>query len=280
MDKSRLSLMTFPMGGDVRNKNMTVRDTLLLAKQAGIPFVDLLNVPDEQIEAYVAAMNETGVRVYTYIIDTSFLDNLQTQRESILKGLQTAAVLQAKYLMIIPYVYRDALRAEPLDRQTVKQCMIEGFQQAVALGKEYGVRICFETTPHNISCLSGTQDCLDVLNAVPELDFVFDTANMLPHGDDPVEAYEALKRRISHVHLKDVQLVPCNDFYPYAELAADGRLMHCVVWGEGIIQVKALYEKMISDGYAGCFAIEYVHPGGDCDLERHTRQLERFFVEN
>lgn len=280
MDKCRLSLMTFPMGGDIKNKNMTVRDTFVLAKQAGIPFVDLLDVPDEQIGEYLASVEETGIRVYTYIISASFLENLQTQRESILKGLKTAALLQAKYLMIVPYVYHDALRTKPLDRQAIKQCMIEGFQQAVALGKEYGIRICFETTPHDISCLSGTQDCLDVLNAVPELDFVFDTANMLPHGDDPVEAYEALKARISHVHLKDVRLVSCDNFYPYAERTADGRLMQCVVWGEGIIPVSTLYEKMISDGYAGCFAIEYVHPGGNCDLERHTRQLERFFTNN
>ena len=271
--------MTFPIGGDIKNKTMTIRDTFVLAKQADIPFVDLLDVPDEQIGEYLAAAEETGVRVYTYIMGASFLDDLQVQRESIVKGLKIATMLQAKYLMLIPYVYRDALRTEVLDRQAVKQRMIEGFQQAVVLGKEYGIRICFETTPHDISCLSGTQDCLDVLNAVAELDFVFDTANMLPHGDDPVEAYEALKHRISHVHLKDVQLVPCNDFYPYAELAADGRLMQCVVWGEGIIPVKALYERMIADGYSGCFAIEYVHPGGACGPAQHQRQLARFFEE-
>ncbi len=279
MDKSRLSLMTFPMADDVRKKNMTVRDTLLLAKQTGIPFVDLLNAADDQIGEYLAAVEETGVQVYTYIVDASFLDSCQEQRKAVIKGLKTASMLKAKYLMIIPYVFQDALRAKTMDRQTIKQCMIEGFRRAVAMGKEYGIRVCFETTPHDRSCLSGTQDCLDVLNAVPELDFVFDTANMLPHGDDPVKAYEALKGRISHVHLKDVRLESWDAFPTYAECAADGRLMRCVVWGEGIIPVEMLYERMISDGYTGCFAVEYVHPGGDCGLEEHKRQLKRFLKE-
>lgn len=279
MNKRKMSLMTFPMGWDVLYQNMTVYDTLWVAQQAGIPYIDILHATDDQIEAYRAAVRDTGVQVYVYIASVPFLGSEQERNDAIRQALTTAASLDAKYLMIIPYSPLDAAKAAAMGREAVKQHMIQGFRSALELSKAYGIRICFETTPHDSSCLSGTQDCLDVLNAVPGLDFVFDTANMLPHGDDPMEAYEALKDRISYVHLKDVRLVASKDPSPYAEYASDGRLMQCVVWGEGIIPVKALYERMIADGYTGCFAIEYVHPGGACGPAQHQHQLARFFEE-
>lgn len=278
MDKSRLSLMTFPMAFDLWKRKMSIKDTLAVAGQAGIPCVDVMHVRKNQIDAYTSAMRQTGVQVYTYMITTSFLRNKWKWENDIRKGLKTASALGAKYLMIVPYDFLNRSKAMKLGRDAVKQCMIAGFRKAVELAKDSDISVCFETTPHDLSCLSGTEDCLDVLNAVPGLQFVFDTANMLPHGDDPVEAYEKLKGRISHVHLKDVILTAKGQNRGYAEIAADGRQMQVVVWGEGIIPVRELYDQMITDGYTGYFAIEYVHPdGGACGVEMHTKQLDRFF---
>lgn len=279
-DKSRLSLMTHPTLQDVFSRVMSIKDTLELAKANGIPYVDVMLVRTEKdIRKYQAAIAETGVKVYTYIGNVSFISSLGSRREKIIKNLNIAKALGAKYLMIVPYSGITYNRAVRLGRDKVKQLMIEGFTEAVELGKEYGIGICVETTPHVVSCVCGTQDCLDVLNAVPGLDFVFDTGNMLPNGDDPLEAYEALKGRISHVHLKDVVLIEKSKTSSFDERTPDGKVMKCVTWGQGIIPVQEIYERMIADGYEGCFAIEYARPEGkaSCKLEDHIPQLGKFF---
>ena len=234
MDRSRLSLMTFPMDIDLFKKTMSIRDIFTLAQQAGIPNVDVMNIRKKQHQQYLDAIKETGVQVYTYITQISFLGSHRRRDKAILANLETAKMLGAKYLMIVPYGFLDTYRAKRIGRCGVKIRMIEGFREAVAMGKQFGIRVCFETTPHDASCLSGTQDCLDVLNGVDGLDFVFDTANMLPHGDDLLEAYAALKGRISHVHLKDVVLERRDKIPQYSEHTPDGELLRCVVWGKGL----------------------------------------------
>ncbi len=276
MDRNRFSLLTFPMEIDLFKKAMSIRDVLALAQQAGIPYVDVMNIQKKQHQQYRDAMTETGVQIYTYIKQISFLRSDARRDKAIKAALETAKLLHAKYLMIVPYGFPDAYRAKKLGRDQVKMRMIAGFRKAVEMGRLCGIRVCFETTPHDASCLSGTQDCLDVLNAVDDLAFVFDTANMLPHGDDPMEAYEALKGRISHVHLKDVALEQQPKVSKHSEHTPDGKLMRCVIWGEGIIPVREIYRRMIADGYTGQFAIEYVHPDGKHGLEGHTVQLNRF----
>ena len=49
------------------------------------------------------------------------------------------------------------------------------------------------------------------------------------------------------------------------------------VWGQGIIPVREVYERMIGDGYQGVFAIEYVHPEkSPCGMAEHKAQLQKF----
>lgn len=276
MEPNRLSLMTFPMDVDIQKNTMSIEDILRLAQQAEIPTVDVMSVPVEQIGQYQDAIRQTGVSVYTYIMWTSFLGSRRRYRKDIAQQLKIAEALGAKYLMIVPYGSPDGYRSEALGREKVKQRMTEGFRSAVASAKKYGMRVCFETTPHALSCLSGAQDCLDVLQSVEGLEFVFDTANMLPTGENPQEAYEKLKGRISHVHLKDVVLMPWEHLPKHAEYTPDGKLMSAVVWGEGIIPVQSIYQKMLEDGYKGQFAIEYVHPQSGSDPAAHAAQLDRF----
>lgn len=157
------------------------------------------------------------------------------------------------------------------------ETMIKGFRIAVQEGAEFGMPVCFELTPHDELCLSGAEDCLRVLHAVDGLGLVFDTANMLSHGDNPVSAYEALKEHIVHVHLKDVALKDMERGSAYLERCKDGRVMQCVVWRKGVIPIDELCHRLISDGYSGLFAIEYTRPDSIlCGLDKHRAHLRQF----
>lgn len=281
LKKDRMSLMTFNIDSDLACGAMEIMDVLRLARDAGIPFVDLMNISPVDISAYQNAIGETGVRLACYIASVDFLRQKEHWLAQLYTGLQAAAELKAQRMMIVPFSDRDDLRlAETLGREAVLARMAAGFTAAVAEGKKQGMPICFETTPHDILCLSGTQDCLRVLKAVPELGLVFDTANMLPHGDDPIEAYEALKSSIVHVHLKDVALIAGKAGEAYWEKARDGRGMQCVVWGEGEIPVMEIYSCLLRDGYNGLFAIEYTHPEEQISgKDSHLAHLRHFFRE-
>lgn len=278
MNRSKLSLMTFQMGLEVFLRKMTITDTLKLAKDAGVPCVDLMGVGGKNLPLYQQAMVQTNVRVCCYITSISFFGEKDAMKAQIERDLETAAALQAKMLMIVPYAGgKDLTLAETMAEQDVRQKMIEGFRLAVALGEKRSIPVCFETTPHHELRLSGTADCKAVLDAVPGLGFVFDTANMLPAGDDPLEAYETLKSYIVHVHLKDVALQPCKRPSKYAESSHDGKIMKCVVWGEGVIPVGEIYRRLQRDGYQGFYAIEYARPKGILSgFEKHKAQLDRF----
>ena len=278
MNRDRLSLMTFNFALDILLRKMKVRDIIGLVREEGIPYVDLMRIKKGALPTYLSAMHENGIKAGCYIMSASFFADDAKIRSSLREELSTAKALSAQRMMIVPYAGSKDLRlAVSMGRETVIDKMIHGFGIAVQEGEKAGIPICFELTPHDELCLSGTKDCLRVLGEVDGLGLVFDTANMLPNGDDPLAAYEALKQYIVHVHLKDVALLEKQGENISLERSADGRVMRCVVWGDGVIPIKEIYRRLLSDGYAGLFAIEYSHPEKlVCGPDGHSAHLRRF----
>ena len=277
MDNSHFSLMTLNLRHDLTKKTMSVEDTLLLAANEQIPFVDILGVQDRAIPAYQSAMAKTGVKVCCYISTLSLFSGEKSIRKALDRNMSAAKALGAKFFMIVPYYpILDNRKAQRNGRHWTLDQLVSGFALAVEKGQEHGLKVCFETTPQEDIRLSGIEDCRYVLEHVQGLGLVFDTANMLPHGDDTLSYYEALKEYIIHVHLKDVALSKAQrSFFP-DERSADGRCMQCVTFGEGVIPVKEVYLRMLADGYTGRFAIEYARPkNGSCTMEDHQQNLKR-----
>lgn len=279
LDASRMSLMTFAMGLDILTGKITVEQSLLLAKECGVPSVDVMSVPEKKISIYQDAVQKTGVAVYCYIANISFFKSDDVIVSAVNRELQIAQQLGASLLMIVPGGVSEIRQARRMERTTVMERMAHGFQMAVELSRGTGITICFETTPHDALCLSGTTDCRSVMDMIPDLGLVLDSANMLPHGDTTLDAYAQLKDRIIYVHLKDVSLIQRRTFLSTPERAADGRIMQCTVWGHGSIPIRALYEKMLEDGYTGRFAIEYIPPNvKKRNMDDHIWQLKRYLA--
>ena len=68
MDRSRLSLMTFPMDVDIWKKTMSVADIFRLAKQAKIPHVDVMNINKKDLELYCAAIQEIRASALIFLM--------------------------------------------------------------------------------------------------------------------------------------------------------------------------------------------------------------------
>lgn len=276
MKREEFSLMIFPFGYDLMQGTMSMQDIFDLTAQAGIPTVDVLGINRDFQPACRDAIDKSGVKVYCFIACISFFQEAERIREDLERDMDIAGALDAQLFMIVPYVSPDELgQAAAEGNAATRERMAAGFRIAVELGEARGLKVCFETTPHDETALSGTEDCAYVLQQVPGLGLVFDTANMLPHGDDTLEAYEALKDYIIYVHLKDVALAEQDPVDPYSEHAKDGRLMRGVVWGDGVIPVREIASRLRRDGYGGPFAVEYAHPG-QFSRQAHLDQMERF----
>lgn len=259
-DTSRLSLMIFAMGFDIFLGRITIEDSLCIAKECGIPAVDVMNVPENRVGDYVSAVRSTGTEIYCYIAMISFFQTESKVVRAIEKELHTAQRLGAKLLMIVPGGAPEIKWARRRPRDEIMDRLTWGYQKAADLSRGTDIKVCFETTPHESLHLSGNADCQEMLNRVPQLGLVLDTANMLPHGDTTMDAYTLLKERIVYVHLKDVALIQRRSLNSTQERTADGRIMECTVWGQGEIPIQHLYETMLNDSYTGRFAIEYVPP--------------------
>lgn len=274
----KISLMTFPINNDLQKKRISVESIFRAAKKNGINFVDVLRIPEKMLSEYKSAMNCTGVSVYCYTTVISFFEKPEYYEKKIQQELLVAKELGAVLMMIVPYYYMiDTRKAKKLGRDKVRELMIAGYTAAVKIGKKFDIQVCFETTPQDGICLSGTEDCRYVLEHVEGLKLVLDTANMLPHGDTTLEAYEALKEFIVYVHLKEVKLRAGKKSFMDKEITADGREMVPSVHGTGVIPLKKLVTRMEADKYDGTYAIEYVYP----DVKKamyhdHVAQIRKF----
>lgn len=277
-DPSRFSLMTFPLDKELA-AGWTPLDVLQLARDGGMAHVDLMDPDPALLDGYCAASAATGVKVNCFIHRMSFFGGEEILLRELDESMAVARRLGAAYFMIIPYqLGADEETARAKGRPWVLEKMIAGFTLAVKKGLEQGLRVCFETTPQDDLCLSATAECRFVLDRVPGLGLVLDTANMLPHGDAPLEAWELLKDRTIYVHLKDVALYETNPMQGYQEVTPDGRYMGCVPYGEGVIPVRELYRRMLEDGYSGLIALEYARPcAHTSSAAEHKAQLARFF---
>lgn len=276
MKREDCSLMIFPFGYDVMKGTMTLQEVCELAARKGFGRVDVLGINESLKEVCRTAIDAAGVQVYCFIANLNFFQSREGIEADTRSLLATAKALDAQLFMVVPYC-SDAQIAQALamTKDAVRESMAAGFRLAVELGKEYDLKVCFETTPHDAFALSGTEDCLWMLDQVEGLGLVFDTANMLPHGEDTLESYEALKDRILYVHLKDVALRPMDPEQQTLEHTKDGQQMCGVVWGEGVIPVKEVAARLARDGYTGSYAVEYAHPGV-FTTQAHEDQIDKF----
>lgn len=273
IQRNQLSLMTFSMLGDVFSGKMTLADTLKVAAGEGIPFVDVMMVSEKQIPIYCAAMASTGVKINCYIANIDFFAKQEKIKKQLSSHMSIAEKLNARFFMIVPYLWtRNLKTAARMDKATVQSKLIQGFRLAVTAGHKMGLRVCFENTPHPELHMSASEDCLYILSNVARLEYVYDTANMLPAGETPELHYQRMRDKICYVHLKDVVLTR-GKHTPGGEYTQDGWKMNCCLWGHGVIPVDKVYTQMRRDGYTGTFAIEYAHPAGTADWEIHAAQL-------
>lgn len=177
--------------------------------------------------------------------------------------------LNCKKIMLVP-------GAPTEDRQKLFDLMVENYSKIVNLASQKDIICVCEDDP-NIMIPCGTRKELEaVLNAVPGLRVVYDSANMLPSCDEVVPYYEYFADRTAHIHLKDMSV---SETKPdeYSNPGADGRYYLNAPHGTGIVDFDALFEALKKHGYNDTLAIEFV-PMPGMDLEEDMKRVYNLFA--
>ncbi len=142
--------------------------------------------------------------------------------------------------------YRNDPHAPQLARLT------KIFREAAQVAAGEGVKLAVEN--HFDFSVA---EYLELLHAVdsPYFGMTFDTGNCLRAGDDPVESVRLLGKYIFATHTKDVAPI-------YGANPRDWFFFACTPVGQGIINMPALVDALLAEGYQGLFAVEvdYPHP--------------------
>lgn len=134
------------------------------------------------------------------------------------------------------------------------QTMFRNLDRIATYAAEHSVTAVLH--PH-VGTMVETEADVDQVLSGSSIPFCLDTGHMLIGGTDPVEFSKIHGARISHSHLKDVNLA-------VALKVRDGELTYYqgvlaglyTPLGQGDIDVKAIIENLLAAGYTGWFALE------------------------
>ena len=122
---------------------------------------------------------------------------------------------------------------------------IDTISQVLPLADRLGITLAIEagSPPGCLVYNLKTMQKLLATDGFDSLAVLYDPAHYHLRGDDPVEAFNALKDRVAHVHAKDAGGDAENIIFPPL--------------GQGAIDFDALLGAMAAAGFKGYIAIEY-----------------------
>ncbi len=240
-------------------------DTLFAAaKTSGLTGLDMMEMEVMLYgeKAILKATEKYQTGVDCLISEMPFFTAPEKVESALKASLAKAKRLGAKMLMVVPgsFSKKEQSICSKLSREEMLDRAVTMYRLATDLGKTKGMPIGFENTSHFYKPFADADGIAYVMERVPELAFIFDTANFRVGNVDTDErsVYERLKPYIRRVHLKDVVI---GDFRG-GERCANGQKIKAVPTGTGVIDLPGLLGLLKADGYDGTLVLEYASSPG------------------
>lgn len=217
------------------------------AQEVGLQAVEcsLAELESEEVRGVLrsAGMGVSGIY-------TSFDFRRKDLQAEVRHLLERAKEVEAGCVMPLPGLLREGE-----NREAIRQVMAEGIAGVCEAARPLGVQVVLEDFGSPKAPFGRLEELEWFLQAVPELGCAFDSGNFRIHAQDAVEAYERLRKRIRHVHLKSWVDSP---IYGDAVIpAADGYLCYPAPVGEGCVPNDQIVRRLLRDGYEGFCALEH-----------------------
>lgn len=235
-----------------RREQRPLDDVLLHARRLGYEGVEISFHPETDPHTLSAQLSRAGLFASTLCVFTDFA-NHPDDLSLAFTALDHCVILGAKRFLTIPG--RIDLE-DPIRAQQQRDNIVSALNALCAYTKERGVTIVMEDFDGVDAPYRTIEGVRYFIDRVPGLQIAFDTGNFAFSEEDELEAFDRLKDRIAHVHLKDRALTPgAPDAHPLVTLG--GRKLYASPFGSGIIQSEEILRRLKEIGYDGVVTVEH-----------------------
>jgi sugar phosphate isomerase/epimerase len=202
--------------------------------------------------------NEAGETGSTHLAATRSLGDQIALLE---RCIELAVTFDTRIIRVFAFWKRGLLTQEIEDR------IVEAFAEPVKMAEDRGMILALEN--EHDCYLGGAVETARVLSRVnsPALKAVWDPGNAFFTGENAFPTgYEAIRYYIAHVHVKDALRRP------------DGQDEFVVV-GDGVIDYRAQFAALKSDGYRGYLSLETHCKPGEEASRRSLAAIKHMLAE-
>lgn len=183
------------------------------------------------------------------------LDEKLQGTSALLDLVDLAEKLEVPRIMPIPGFLKKNEKRGTKEYDLVVEDMIEAVAFLCEYASSKGIDVVMEDFDNETAPFCDSEGLLYFLDAIPELGVAFDTGNFLYSGEDVFSAYEKLKGRIRHIHLKDRADTSLNG--DPGQHCPDGHVIYSAPTGFGDLHLDEIVKMLQADGYTGIYATEH-----------------------
>ena len=163
----------------------------------GVDGTNIADITVEKAKELKEQFDKSNIKVWSIgspIGKCNINDDFNKELERFKHVLEVAEALGAENIRMFSFYGTDG--DEKYENEVISR-----LKELVALAKEKNITLCHE----NEKNIFGEQiaGCVKIHEAIPELKAVFDPANFVQAGVDPIEAWDKLKSYVKYLHIKD-----------------------------------------------------------------------------
>lgn len=251
----RISVLPVSFFQELKSGKMTLRECAEIVAEAGAEGLDVSPVflggaSAGEVRRSRLAVEAVGLEIVMLVAYSDFThpDHSVRQREfeQLLNLIPIAADLGAGYLRL------TAGQAHPeTGREEGVRWAAEGMTAAVDAAERYGVQLVFENhSKPSVWALYDFAYPADIFLEIAhrtegsDLGILFDTANPVSRGDNPLDVLNPVIDRVRYVHASDTRA------------AAEG--FEPVLLGTGAVPFGEIFSRLKQNGYDGWISVEEV----------------------
>lgn len=201
-------------------------------------------------------LKERGLSVSSLICPSSIAmpddEGISQRVEELKKCADLCAALGSHVFMIVPQAHPGI---EAMSREEIHAAMERHLSPVAEYAAGKGLVTVIEDTPDLKLHLCSMTDLDEVLAAVPQLRLIYDSANMILTGEDPVEFLRHFAGRIGYVHLKDIR--PALPGAIVKDIDENGKEWSTAPSGFGVVNLHAVCDELKEQGYDGGVTVEF-----------------------
>jgi sugar phosphate isomerase/epimerase len=271
----KFSCLPVSLYNDLTAGRLTLADWFNLAGRLGLEGADMsvahLTSRNPADLAQLRAQAEAaGVRIVMLVTYSDFTQPDPAQRlrqlDELKTNIEAAAHLGASFLRV------TAGQAHPgVARADGIQWAAEGLTAALEVATEAGITLAYEnhTIGYGWTHYDFSQPADIFLEIVARtvgtpLKILFDTANNLASGDDPLAVLEQVKERVAMLHVNDIRRA--GQFEP-------------VVVGTGVVPLREIFQTIQAGGFEGWISIEEASRTGEAGFRQAVPYVKQLWQQ-